>query len=114
MTIEGGVLSTIFGPIGPAVTLLPATSDTPTLLVKALAVSVPAGTEVVRLKLACPGLANPERLSLPVQWMDTSVACHRPSGDPQLTTGGISSKHPEPYVLSLVDPPLSQARTCAV
>src|SRR5712691_8356604 len=91
MTITGGFLATMFGPIGPWLVLLPATSNTVRLFVNALAVSVPAGTEVVKLKLASAGLANPERLSVAAQGMATSFACHNPSGDPHVTEGGVRS-----------------------
>src|SRR5215470_9135815 len=112
--MEGGFLSTMFGPIGPPIALFSATSNTVRLLVNALTVSVPAGTEVDRLKLASPEFANPERLSLDVQAITTSFACHNPSGEPQFTSGGMSSKHTGPKVLSVVAPALSQARTWTV
>src|SRR4029077_10993188 len=91
IVITGRFLSTIFGPIGPCAVLLPATSNTVRLFVNALAVSVPAGTKVVKLKLASAPLANPERLSLAEQAITTSLACHKPSGDPQFTEGGVRS-----------------------
>src|SRR5258708_5264531 len=91
MMIVGGFLSTMLGPTGLWVVLLPATSNTVRLFVKALAVSVPAGTEVVKLKLASAPLANPERVSLAEQAITTSLACHNPSGDPQVTEGGVRS-----------------------
>src|SRR5436853_400316 len=90
--MAGGFLSTMFGPIGPAVVELSARSRTARLLVKAVAVSVFAGTLVVSEKLASAGFASPERLSLAVQAMLTSLACQRPSGEPQLTDGAVLSR----------------------
>src|SRR5690242_14579873 len=91
MVITGGFLSILLPPIRPAVELLPATSTTCCWLVKALFVSVRAGTEVKRLKFALAATAKPERASLAVQAIEISEACHRPSAAPQLTTGGVLS-----------------------
>jgi hypothetical protein len=91
MAMAGGFLSTLLGPKGPRVVLLPATSNTVRLLVKALAVSVFAGTLVTRLKLASALFASPERPSPAAHASETSAACHKPSGLAQLTVGGMSS-----------------------
>src|SRR5689334_19098576 len=112
MTIAGGFLSTMFPLYGPLVVLLPATSKTVRLPVEALLVSVPAGTDVTRLKLASAGLASPEFASLAVQARETSLACHSPSGKAQETEGAISSKHMAPLTWSEVKPLLSHERTC--
>ncbi len=81
----------------------PALSHSSWVLVKAFAVSVPAATLVVSVKLAGElalspdsGLAgelalSPDSGSLAVQGMVTSVACQAPSGDPQLMIGGVVS-----------------------
>jgi hypothetical protein len=55
------------GPTGPAVMQLPATSQSWWLLVKAPAVSVPSGTDVVSEKLESVGSASPEGSSLYAQ-----------------------------------------------
>src|SRR5262245_35539943 len=89
--MTGGFLSTMKGPTGPAVVQLPGTSQTLWVLVKAEGVSVPAGTDVVSVKLASPGLASPESASKAVQEEVWSVACQTESGTLQLTTGGVSS-----------------------
>ena len=89
--MDGAFLSTRLPPIGPAVAQLPSRSHTLRVPVAALAVSVPAGTEVERLKLASAGLARPEPLSLAVQAMLTSFACHWPSAVPQLIAGAVVS-----------------------
>src|SRR5437899_9899742 len=114
MAMTGGFLSTLFGPSGPRLVLLPATSKTVRLFVKALAVSVFAATEVVRLKLASAELASPEYVSPAAQASDTFVACHIPSGEAHDAYATMSSKHTGPYVLSAVVPPLSQVLTWTV
>ena len=58
---------------------LPTMSQTWRLFVAALAVSVPAGTLVVRLKLASAAFARPDSRSLAVHAMVTSLLCHAPS-----------------------------------
>jgi hypothetical protein len=109
-------MSTLFPQIGPAGVLLPALSDTTRLPVQALELPPGAVTVVLKLKLASAGLANPDPggLSVAVQPMLTLLACQFPSAVPQFTTGGTLSKQKGPWVLSLVVPPLSHARTCAV
>src|SRR5512143_373892 len=91
MVMDGAFLSTLLPPIGPAVAQFPSRSHTLRVPVAALAVSVPAGTEVERLKLASAGLARPEPPSPAVQAMLTSFACHWPSAVPQLTAGAVVS-----------------------
>src|SRR5215471_19695501 len=89
--MTGGFLSTMKGPIGPAVVQLPATSQTSWALVNADAVSVPAGTDVVSVKLASALSASPEVVSTPKQVVDTSLACQTESAPKQLTPGGVLS-----------------------
>jgi hypothetical protein len=91
MLIAGGLLSTMLPPIGPAVEQLPATSQTVRDPVTAFAVSVPAGTEVVSVKLLSAEFAKPERPSFALHAMLTSLACQRPSVMPQLTPGAVLS-----------------------
>ncbi len=69
----------------------PALSHSSWVLVKAFAVSVPAATLVVSVKLAGELALSPDSGSLAVQGMVTSVACQAPSGDPQLMIGGVVS-----------------------
>src|SRR6266446_6229101 len=92
MLIAGGFLSTMLPATGPAVAQLPATSQIERVPVCALEVSVPAGTLVLREKVASWGLARPEPASLALQRMLVSLACQRASGPPQLTTGGLVSR----------------------
>src|SRR6266478_956611 len=91
MEIVGGFLSTMFPPTGPAVEQFPATSHTKCVPVKAVAVSVPAGTAVLNVKLPSVEIARPEPASVPAQLMVTSEPCHRPSGAPQPIDGGVLS-----------------------
>src|SRR5207249_2335696 len=92
----GAFLSTMFPETGPAVAKLPTASATGWLPVEAFASSVPAGTLVESEKLASPGLASPEPPSLAVHPIETSVACHVPSAEPQLTSGAfLSTLFPE-------------------
>src|SRR5258708_7284456 len=91
MAMDGGFLSTLLPPMGPAVVQFCARSQTAWGEVCAFAVSVPAATEVAREKLASAPLARPERASDAAQPRVTSPACHRPSGAAQLTIGGDGS-----------------------
>src|SRR5262245_28769205 len=91
MVTVGALLSTLLLPSGPTAPQLPATSHTVRLFVKAFAVSDPAGTDVVRLKLASAGLAKPDPLSAAVHAKTTSDPCQKPSADPQVTTGASRS-----------------------
>src|ERR1043165_3164076 len=88
---EGAFLSTLLPLTGPAFAQLPARSQTVRLSVEALAVSVPAATCVESRKLASAGSARPEPVSLAVHWMEMSVECQRPSGEPHVTVGGVVS-----------------------
>src|SRR5215472_14789444 len=110
MVMSGAFLSTMLPLIGPAMTQLPATSQICRLSVKALAVSVPDGTMVDRVKLASPGLARPDSASLAVHWRLTSLACHWPSGAAHVNVGATLSKHNGPYFAKPPMPRLSQAR----
>src|SRR6266542_3570323 len=87
----GAFLSTMLPQTGPAVVELFARSRTAWVPVQALFVSVSAGTLVESEKLASARIARPDRLSKAVQAMLTSVACHRPSAVPQVTTGSVLS-----------------------
>src|SRR5262245_60852284 len=91
MLTLGAFLSTLLPLSGPAVVALPARSATLWLPVAALAVSVPVGTLVLRVKLASAAFASPDPPSLAVQAMLTSLACHRPSALPHDTPGGVLS-----------------------
>ena len=66
-------------------------SQTWRLFVAALAVSVPAGTLVVRLKLASAAFASPDPTSLAVHAIVTSLLCHAPSAAAHDTCGGVAS-----------------------
>src|SRR5262245_21325878 len=89
--MPGALLSTLLPLIGPAVTELPTASDTARTLVEVLAVSVPADTFVVRLKLESAALARPEPPSAALQAIETSAACHSPSAEPQDSAGAFLS-----------------------
>ena len=80
--------------MGPAVEQFPATSHTVCVPVCAVEVSVPGVTAVKSVKLASAELAKPEPVSLAVQAMLMSVACHRVSGMAQLICGGVVSAKP--------------------
>ena len=60
MLMPGAFLSTLLPEIGPAIAQLPARSQTVRLFVRALAVSVPGETFVIRLKDASLAAARPE------------------------------------------------------
>src|SRR5712692_10503002 len=91
MLMDGGFLSTMLPPTGPAVAQFPAKSQTECVPVGALAVSVPAGTAVLSAKPASEEFAKPEPESLPLHAIVTSVACQTPSAAPQLIEGGVLS-----------------------
>ena len=80
--------------MGPAVEQFPATSQTACVPVCAIDISVPGVTAVKSVKLASDPLAKPEPVSLAVQAMLMSVACHRVSGLAQLICGGVVSVKP--------------------
>src|SRR5439155_8736 len=83
----GFFLSTLLPAMGPAVVELLTASATTWLPVEALASSVLAGTEVLRVKVASAGLARPEPPSEALHVMSTSAECQAPSALPQTTTG---------------------------
>src|SRR6266850_6874075 len=85
--IADAFLSTFWPPNGPTVEQLPALSHTSRLLVAAFAFSVLAETLVTSEKLTSAGSASPEPLSLAVHGIETSLACQRPSVEPQITLG---------------------------
>src|SRR5260370_36006080 len=91
IVICGGFLAALLGPTGPVTEQFPAMSHKVRLLVKAFAVSVPAGTVVASMKLAGELRSSPDPASLAVQAILTSLACQAPSGDPQLIAGGVLS-----------------------
>ena len=66
---------------------IPGHIQTVVLFVEAFAVSVFTGTFVVKLKSASTASFKPEMLSLAVQGMLTSFACHAPSAEPQEREG---------------------------
>src|SRR6266699_5150624 len=89
MLIVGGFRSTMFPPIGPAVTQLPARSQRPCEFVGALAVSVPAGTVVASTNMGGEALFRPEMVSWAVQLNAWFAACHAAlaAGGTQATLG---------------------------
>src|SRR5947209_168685 len=92
MLMLGGFLSIMLPAIGPAAEQFPATSHTGCVPVDAFAVSVPAGTLVLREKPASDGFARPEPESVATQGMLTSLACQRPSVPAQEMDGGVLSR----------------------
>src|SRR6266705_2698304 len=87
----GGLLSSLFPEIGPAVVQLPSLSQIDRVAVAPFAVSVPAETLVVRENDASTAFASPLWLSLAVQRIDTSRLCQAPSGAPHVMSGGAIS-----------------------
>src|SRR5262245_4682145 len=90
--ITGAFLSTLLPVIGPAVEQRPALLHTCRLFVAALAVSVPADTLVVNVKLASAAFAKPDSGSLAVHAMLTSLLCHALSAAPHETLGAVESE----------------------
>src|SRR5512133_1616909 len=86
--IAGARRSIRNGPTGPATAQLPATSHTERVAVAASAVSVPASTEVARVKLASAGSARPDAASEAVQVIVALPACQAPSASGQVIEGG--------------------------
>ena len=91
IVIVGGFLSTLLPVIGPAVVHPPSLLHTWRLFVAALAVSVPIGTAVVRVKFASAAFASPDSVSLAVHVIVTLLLCHAPSDAPHDTCGGVES-----------------------
>src|SRR5258706_6189160 len=90
--MDGGFLSTLFPPIGPAMAQLPATSHTERVPVSALAVSVPSGTFVAsenELSAAFKSPAPPA--SDTVQGIVTFAADHWPLALPHAIVGAVRS-----------------------
>ncbi len=88
--MEGGFLSTLFPPTGPA--QLPARSHTEREPVSALAVSLPSGTEVASENDASAGLRSPEPpASDAVQGIVTFAADHWPLALAQVIVGAVRS-----------------------
>src|SRR5438093_8234786 len=87
----GPFLSTMLAETGPAVEELPTASATALVPVEALEVSVPEGTVVLRLNVASAEFARPEPPSEAAQAMLTSLACHEPLAEPQVTAGAFLS-----------------------
>ena len=100
--------------MGPAVAQLPAASQTVAELVAAAAVSVPAGTDVVRLSCAWAGVARPDRVSLAVQATVTSLELQALLGAAQATAGAVRSTWTERFWVGLVAPALSVAQKLSV
>src|SRR5262249_7845414 len=80
------------------------------LLVKALAVSAPAGTLVAREKLAGELAPSPAPLWRAVQPIVTSPACQASSGDPQLIAGGVLSSWTVKVFVASTLPAMSVAK----
>src|SRR5258705_439397 len=93
--------------MGPAEEQFPATSHTVCVPVCAVDVSVPAVTAVKSVKLASAALAKPEPVSLAVQAMLTSLACHEVSGLAQVICGGAESAAPPTWRVAWAVFPLS-------
>src|SRR4051812_23428814 len=87
----GALRSTLLPVTGPAVAQLPALSQTCRVPVAALAVSLPAATDVLNEKLASLALARPDVASVAVHAIDTLPACHSESALPQATVGATVS-----------------------
>jgi hypothetical protein len=71
--------------------------------VEAFEFSLPAATEVERLKLASDELARPEPPSKAVQASDTFELCQRPSAEAHEAEGGFRS-----ILLPLIGPAVAQ------
>ena len=106
----GGLRSTRLPPMGPAVTQLPAASQSCWVPVAALAVSTPAGTEVNSWKPAGEVAARPDRESAAVQASETSPACQFPSEAAQLKVGAVRSSWTVSDPCGLVPPAASVAQ----
>src|ERR1051326_1458197 len=107
--LVGPFLSILLPLIGPAVAIFPTESAMLRLFVDALFVSVPAGTFVVRLSHASAAFRPPAPPSLAVQPIETSFACHAPSGDPQVTAGAFRS-----ILLPLIGPAVTVCPTASL
>ena len=75
-TMSGAFLSILLPPTGPALAQFVMTSQTVRLPVRALAVWLPAGTDVASLNDWAAASANPDPPSVAVQVMFTSAGCH--------------------------------------
>src|SRR5690349_13890859 len=83
----GALRSTFTWATGSTEVQFPATTNTVGPSVAASADSVPTGTEVVSLKLACDGSTSPPSASDAVQVTPLSVRCQAVSGEPHATVG---------------------------
>src|SRR3989337_2977939 len=106
--MAGAFLSTLIPPT-VFVTQLPATSQTVRPSVVAASVSVPAGTDVARLKPASDGFARREAGSWAVQASVTSVACQPVSGASQVTIGWVPSTFTVRTCVASMFPAMSSA-----
>ena len=93
--------------IGPAVTQVPAVSQTWTLFVLAFGSSTPAATFVTRLKDACAGLARPAGAEA-VQAIEALADSHCALAVPQDTTGPLRSIR-----LPMIGPAVEQLPTAS-
>src|SRR5262245_15692399 len=100
--IVGGFLSTLLPVIGPALVHPPMVLHTRRLSVAALAVSVPIGTFVIKLKLASTAFFSPNLASLAVHAMMASPLRQVPSDVPHDTCGGGAS--PRAIAMGLTKP----------
>src|ERR1700704_149300 len=91
MVMDGASRSTFNPVMGPAAAQLPARSQTVTELVAAEAVSMPAGTAVVRVNAAWLGSARPEVASTTLHATVTSAALHAALGAAQAIAGAVWS-----------------------
>src|SRR5205814_2561576 len=87
----GAFLSILLPAIGPAVTQLPAVSQTWRASVAAFASSASVGTLVDSEKVAPPGVASPEPSSLALQARLTFPPCQTPAGASQASEGAVLS-----------------------
>ena len=109
--MDGGFLSTLFPPIGPAMAQLPATSHTERVPVSALPVSLPSGTFVASENDASAVFKSPAPpASVAVQGIVTFAADHWPLALPQAIAGGVRSILTVSDLVASTFPALSSAK----